>query len=221
MRRKAFTLIELLVVISIIALLIAILLPVLSSVRNSATDIQCANNLRQIGIAYAGYGSDNKGQYPEGLRKENWAFGHHEKGALDAPEMTGLPVLYTAGYIETGETFYCPYETHFDHATWWRPDDNPLGTFTGYNSLVKFKPAEYPEAEEQVAQNLDSASDTFLSSDISVRQTGSADPYRWCSHRINNKGRGGFSLYNDGSTTFRSDRELFERFTKAGVTFYW
>lgn len=86
-RRNGFTLVELLVVISIIALLLSILMPSLNAIRESAKKTVCANNMRTLGLACIGYGSENRtflpgptnyvyphlDNYGDGITSDPWA----------------------------------------------------------------------------------------------------------------------------------------------------
>src|SRR5580658_9396625 len=61
---SAFTFTELLVVVVVIAILALVLMPILLSVRESALVASCANNLKQCGVGWNVYASENNDFMP-------------------------------------------------------------------------------------------------------------------------------------------------------------
>jgi prepilin-type N-terminal cleavage/methylation domain-containing protein/prepilin-type processing-associated H-X9-DG protein len=102
-RRCAFTLIELLVVIAIIGVLVALLLPAVQKVREAANRVQCANNLKQLGIGVQMYAQSNGRILPPGGRVRN--------GDPTTPQDQGTWLVRILPYMDQSNMYavFAPY----------------------------------------------------------------------------------------------------------------
>jgi prepilin-type N-terminal cleavage/methylation domain-containing protein len=133
--RRGFTLIELLVVIAIIAVLIALLLPAVQSAREAARRAQCANNLKQLGIAMHNY-HDVTGVFPTnfyGTYPPNFnILFYHSWLALILPYMEQSPIFNSINFSLTNSdaSNNTPYLTNI--AVYECPSD-PAPSFSRYD----------------------------------------------------------------------------------------
>jgi prepilin-type N-terminal cleavage/methylation domain-containing protein len=95
-RVAGFTLIELLVVIAIIAILASMLLPVLARAKEQANRANCANNLKQWGLAMTMY-LDDSGQILPDAKITNGTPGALATYNEDAPMWADLLAFEAAG----------------------------------------------------------------------------------------------------------------------------
>ena len=107
---KAFTLIELLIVLSVIAVLMAILLPSVYRIRNSAKNLICQSNLRQIGMAWKMYLDDNDGRFPRGVNKASLYGGVNTNGGNNRPLNPYLNIPDSSVPGPKAEIFKCPFD---------------------------------------------------------------------------------------------------------------
>jgi prepilin-type N-terminal cleavage/methylation domain-containing protein len=134
--KGGFTLVELLVVIAIVGILIGMLLPAVQAAREAARRTQCANNLKQVGLALQSFHDSNRSLPP------GWVGYDPATGQLDPEGERGwgwaariLPYLEQNNLIST--------YVHFD-----RPIEDPINEDARMTVLPVYRcPSDAPDSE--------------------------------------------------------------------------
>jgi prepilin-type processing-associated H-X9-DG protein/prepilin-type N-terminal cleavage/methylation domain-containing protein len=110
MSKSFFTLLELLIVIAVIAVLASLLLPALNKAKETAKNIQCQGNLKQIGIAVYLYTDESHGYLPYGDGASLPAWG--ERPDVPLAKLLGYENMSYSDFQNKNTVFKCPSCTY-------------------------------------------------------------------------------------------------------------
>src|SRR5258708_6418870 len=134
---RAFTLVELLVVIAIIVILAAMLLPVLNRGKMRAKQIQCVNNMREMGLAFNSFAHDHESRFPMQISTNaGGAMEYVQRGYLTTGEFYfAFQVFQTiSNELVTAKHLACAGDTRSETNTFANVHNENLSYFVGVNA---------------------------------------------------------------------------------------
>lgn len=185
MNRSAFTLVEVLITISIIGVLAALALPGFKTARAKAKSAQCQSNMRQIGVAMAGYAGDNNQELPRAYNNTTetttWMQKLAPYAGIGDNRLGPYPLLRATGI------FLCPefHPAGREVAFALNSAMDPTSSFTKWNYRSLNVPAASTIVVVEVAYNADTYSPSS-NGDVARRHPLSSANYLFVDGHVEN-----------------------------------
>ena len=105
-RNQALTLFETIVVIAVLAIALAMILPALAKAKRRSSKLNCASNIKQIGIAFRLWEGDNNDKYPMAVSVTNG-------GAMELIATGNVAACFQvmSNELSTPKILLCPEDT--------------------------------------------------------------------------------------------------------------
>jgi len=190
LKLHAFTLIELLCVMAIIAILAALLLPAVSRATARAKRVQCANNLRQVGLGFHLFAHDHNNAFPMGLPPNlggTWESAENLRTSNGGFLLAFYHFQALSNELVTPRLLGCPSDDRLPATTFPTLQNHNLSYFIGVNASY-LRPNSILAGDRNITNDLPQPSSLF--------PFGNGRPLRWTSalHQFQ-----GNVLFADGS----------------------
>jgi competence protein ComGC len=134
-RSNAFTLLEVIVIIVVVTTIFALVIPRFARSRMRSSKLGCANQLKQIGLAFRVFANDNDDLFPTAVSTNNGGVKELEY----ASEIALLTFQSMSNELTTPAVLICPHDSARTRATNWTTDfrSGKAGYFVGLDSTVE------------------------------------------------------------------------------------